>query len=92
MEVKVRKRMPELTGAERNNESILTQVSLSDHHPQVQRNTNTWIERRFESCHLHKTEREEEIIDLLEQGHRYSKGITNRKRKCLYHTVGVSRW
>jgi hypothetical protein len=29
------------------------------------------------------------FIDLLERRHRYSKGITNRKRKCLYHTVDV---
>lgn len=40
MEVKVRKRMPELTGAERNKESLLTLVSLSDHHPQGQRINN----------------------------------------------------
>ena len=38
--VKIRKRVPELTGAERNKESLLTLVSLSDHHPQAQRNDN----------------------------------------------------
>lgn len=60
--VKIRKRVTELTGAERNKESLLTLVSLSDHHPQAQRNDNTGIERRFESCHLHKTEREDRSL------------------------------
>ena len=92
MEVKVRKRVPELTGAERNNESLLTLVSLSGHHPQVQRNTNTWNERRFESCHLHKTEREDRSLTYWNTDTAIARVSRKEEEMSIPHRGCVSRW